>query len=93
MIDHGLVILGIIIVNISSGLASYIVGVTTTLLRLFLTLYLPFFNTYYHQLYKFAAIAAFVASFGFLVSFFDVGQYFTLILALILIVFLLRTKI
>ena len=93
MIDDGIVILGLLILNVSPGLTSHITGISTTLLRLLLTLYIPFFNRFYHKLYKFIAIAAFVASFGLLIAYFNIGQYYTLILAAILIAFLLRTKI
>lgn len=92
MIDDGILIVGILILNISSGVVSQIAGLSTTLLRLILTLYVPFFNTFYHTLNKFVAIAAFVASFGILISYFNIGQYYTLILAVILIGFLFRTK-
>jgi hypothetical protein len=68
MIDGGMVILGLVILNISSGLVSQIAGSSTTLLRLSLTLYIPFFNSFYQKLYKFIAIAAFVASFSLLIT-------------------------
>jgi len=92
MIDDCILIVGILILNISSGVVSQIAGLSTTLLRLILTLYVPFFNNFYHTLYKYVAIAAFVASFGIIISYFNIAQYYTLILAVILIGFLFRTK-
>ena len=91
--DDGIVLVGLLVLNITSGLTAQIVGMVATLLRVVLTFYIPFFNAFYQKFNKFILIAAFVASFGLLISYFNKGQYYTLIFAAIMILFLIKTKI
>lgn len=92
LVDDGLVIIGIAIINIASGLASQIAGLTVLCLRLLLVLFIPFFNDFYCKYYKGIAISSAIASFGLLISFFSLNEYYTIILIIILVGFLLQFK-
>lgn len=92
LVDDGLVAIGIAIINIASGLASQIVGLTVLCLRLLLIMFMPFFNDFYCKYYKGIAISSAIASFGLLISFFNLKEYYTLIIIVILVGFLLQFK-
>ena len=89
LIDSGLLIIVLVCVNLTSGAASQIVGFAIVLLRLILTVYIPFYNEYNQRFYKLIAISSAIASLGLLISYYNINRNYNLFIILVLVIYLI----